>query len=595
MLYEPEAFDSLTDRVWDEGWVRSEIERIVADADSAYDPEELWPAEEWDSWQTPTPLKALYVGAAGVVWALAALERRGQAQSRLDLSQVARRVHEAWRAEPDYMRGIELPSPARAGFLCRRGGHPHRRLAAGTGRRARGHALRAGHRERRERRQRDHVGLAGHDAGRARDARVDGRRAVGERVAGERRRAPAAARGRRALDDPPLRRDVSRPRTALTASSATSSRCASGSRTQRERRWNGTRRQRWHARPLSRTGSPTGVRHCSGVRELLGSSSRRPTTWTRSCCLRLQSSSGRRDRTATRRAMASATARPGNGYALLKTFERTGDERWLQRARRFAVHALEQAERLAANARATALFAVDGRRRSRALRRRLPGCDSARYPILDGDVSTAIEFRPMVADDLRLLHEWLRRPHALRWYGDHGTYEDVVAHYLPAIEGRDPDRSLHRRARRSGRRHGPDVHRRRLPRLRQRSIGIADSRHGRNRHRHRRGGAHRQGAGDRDPPPVRRRGRLRPAGDDAPASPIPTSATSRRSVHSRKRAFMWSGRSSTRTTGSRTRSCAGTAKGPRERRDRPQGLPAASVRESVGSADAARPLPARRP
>jgi hypothetical protein len=31
---------------------------------------------------------------------------------------------------------------------------------------------------------------------------------------------------------------------------------------------------------------------------------------------------------------------------LLKAFERTGDERWLERARRFAVHALRQAERL---------------------------------------------------------------------------------------------------------------------------------------------------------------------------------------------------------------------------------------------------------
>ena len=37
MLYQHEAFDSLTDRAWDEGWVRSEIERIVADAESAYD------------------------------------------------------------------------------------------------------------------------------------------------------------------------------------------------------------------------------------------------------------------------------------------------------------------------------------------------------------------------------------------------------------------------------------------------------------------------------------------------------------------------------------------------------------------------------
>jgi len=33
----------------------------------------------------------------------------------------------------------------------------------------------------------------------------------------------------------------------------------------------------------------------------------------------------------------------GNGWALLKAFERTQDERWLERARRFAVHALEQA------------------------------------------------------------------------------------------------------------------------------------------------------------------------------------------------------------------------------------------------------------
>jgi hypothetical protein len=35
----------------------------------------------------------------------------------------------------------------------------------------------------------------------------------------------------------------------------------------------------------------------------------------------------------------------GNGYAFLKVFERTGDERWLDRARRFAVHALGQVER----------------------------------------------------------------------------------------------------------------------------------------------------------------------------------------------------------------------------------------------------------
>ena len=35
----------------------------------------------------------------------------------------------------------------------------------------------------------------------------------------------------------------------------------------------------------------------------------------------------------------------GNGYALLAAFDRTGDELWLDRARRFAMHALPQAER----------------------------------------------------------------------------------------------------------------------------------------------------------------------------------------------------------------------------------------------------------
>ena len=38
----------------------------------------------------------------------------------------------------------------------------------------------------------------------------------------------------------------------------------------------------------------------------------------------------------------------GNGYAFLKLFRRTADERWLDRARAFAVHAIAQSERDAA-------------------------------------------------------------------------------------------------------------------------------------------------------------------------------------------------------------------------------------------------------
>jgi lantibiotic modifying enzyme len=68
----------------------------------------------------------------------------------------------------------------------------------------------------------------------------------------------------------------------------------------------------------------------------------------------------------------------GNGYALLKAFERTGDERWLDRARRFAMHALEQVDRrgrsnysLFTGDVGVALYAVD------CLDAR------ARFPILD--------------------------------------------------------------------------------------------------------------------------------------------------------------------------------------------------------------------
>jgi RimJ/RimL family protein N-acetyltransferase len=53
-------------------------------------------------------------------------------------------------------------------------------------------------------------------------------------------------------------------------------------------------------------------------------------------------------------------------------------------------------------------------------------------------LTSAIDFRPLAADDLRLVHDWLGRDHVRRWWGDPGTYADVVDHYLPAIEGRDP-------------------------------------------------------------------------------------------------------------------------------------------------------------
>lgn len=49
-----------------------------------------------------------------------------------------------------------------------------------------------------------------------------------------------------------------------------------------------------------------------------------------------------------------------------------------------------------------------------------------------------IEFRPLVAEELELLHDWLQRDHVKRWWRDPETVEGVRRHYLPAIEGREP-------------------------------------------------------------------------------------------------------------------------------------------------------------
>ena len=117
MLYDPAAFEPLTDEPWDEAQARDGVAAIVADADAAFASDALWPAHEWDGWQSALPLKNLYVGAAGVVWALDDLRRRGLAETTLDLSAIAIDALVRWRAEPDYLAGEVLPGPPESGLL----------------------------------------------------------------------------------------------------------------------------------------------------------------------------------------------------------------------------------------------------------------------------------------------------------------------------------------------------------------------------------------------------------------------------------------------------------------------------------------------
>jgi Lanthionine synthetase C-like protein len=119
MLFRPEAFEPLTETAWSEARARDGIRDIVEDTDSSLrGPKLLWRANDWDGWHGTSPMKNLYVGATGVLWALDQLRRRGHAETTLDLADLALRNVELFRARPDYMKGMKLPEPPHSSLLC---------------------------------------------------------------------------------------------------------------------------------------------------------------------------------------------------------------------------------------------------------------------------------------------------------------------------------------------------------------------------------------------------------------------------------------------------------------------------------------------
>ena len=116
MLYGPELHEPLTNASWDAERARKAIRAIVADADRAYDAEGFWAAQEWDAYEARLPLKNLFVGAGGLAWALDRLRRDGHAETTLDVNAVARRALARYREEPDVL-GNEVPTPARSSLF----------------------------------------------------------------------------------------------------------------------------------------------------------------------------------------------------------------------------------------------------------------------------------------------------------------------------------------------------------------------------------------------------------------------------------------------------------------------------------------------
>jgi hypothetical protein len=100
MLHRPEDFEPVADEAWDESRVLAAIGRLVADADESHRREPLWPPPPDSPVGSGQPEPSLHAGAPGVAWALEALRRRGHGQSTLDLPAVAEAAVAAWRDHP---------------------------------------------------------------------------------------------------------------------------------------------------------------------------------------------------------------------------------------------------------------------------------------------------------------------------------------------------------------------------------------------------------------------------------------------------------------------------------------------------------------
>jgi Lanthionine synthetase C-like protein len=112
MLFVADAHEPLTERDWDEATVRRAITAIAADAEAAFDPETLWPAHPMDELEESEQFTSLYLGAAGVVWALDRLERRGAVELTRDWTDVASSLPTRYATNPDLAEevGGRIPS-----------------------------------------------------------------------------------------------------------------------------------------------------------------------------------------------------------------------------------------------------------------------------------------------------------------------------------------------------------------------------------------------------------------------------------------------------------------------------------------------------
>ena len=108
-LYDPARHEALDGAAWNEAVARDAIRAIVAETEAAMDRDVTWPWHPLDVDGAPEPPhRTLYLGAAGILWALWTLRESGFATLGGSPEALAAGLHDAYLARPD--TGSVVPS-----------------------------------------------------------------------------------------------------------------------------------------------------------------------------------------------------------------------------------------------------------------------------------------------------------------------------------------------------------------------------------------------------------------------------------------------------------------------------------------------------
>jgi hypothetical protein len=359
-LFEPERHERLSGARWDAGLARRAIDTIVRDCEVRFSAETLWPAHPLDHEGHPpeAPYTGVFIGAAGAIYALEVLARRGFSRTTPSFAWTLATLEGANYREIDAGGwGMESYLMGRCGILltgyrvdpsreisdrleksiAANSHHPTRELmwgAPGTM-----HAALSMHEWTREPRwaalyragvRSLATSLEGHGAAQLWTQQIWGYRLVMLGAAhGYAGNAGAIVRGLDLLE--PAERDAWIDR-IVTTTLATAMR--DGPLVNWLPEW-----------PRSARSKPL-VQWCHGAPGFVISLASLADPRLDDVLLAAGELIWTAGPLAKGGGLCHGTA--GNGYAFLKLFRRTGDERWLERARAFATHAIAQCERHAA-------------------------------------------------------------------------------------------------------------------------------------------------------------------------------------------------------------------------------------------------------